>query len=65
MVSQKDIYITAQLLIKQHGDEAEDYASEMMQSFIEKNDVKGAGMWLSVGAAIDDLRNMKRQGKPH
>jgi hypothetical protein len=65
MISQKNIYITAQMLIKQHGDEAEDYADGMMRSFIEKDDVKGAGVWLSIGQAIEDLRNKKRQGKLH
>ena len=65
MTSQRDIYATAQLIIKQHGVDAEAYASSQMQACIEKDDVKGASVWLSMSAAIDDLQNMKSQGKVH
>jgi hypothetical protein len=63
MVSQKDIYISAQLLIKQHGNKAEDIATQKMQEMIDKDDVKGAGVWLSIGQAIENLRVVKSQGK--
>lgn len=65
MVSQKDIYISAQLLIKQHGDRAEDVAAEKMQAMMDSDDVQGAGVWLSVGQAIEDLRARNQQGKLH
>jgi predicted secreted protein len=65
MISQKDIFISAQLLIKQHGAKAEDYASKKMMNLIEKDDAKGAGVWLSIMSAIEDLRSIKQQGKLH
>ena len=65
MVSQKDVYITAQMLLKKHGDKANSYAHHMMLSLMEKDDLQGAGVWLSIGQAIEDLRNKKRQGKLH
>ena len=65
MTSPKDIYISAQLLIKQHGDKAEVVAEQRMHEMIEKDDVKGASVWLSIGLAIDDLRATKQQGKLH
>lgn len=63
MVSQKDIFISAQLLIKQHGGKAEDYAFQQMLALIEQDDVKGSGVWLSIMSAIEDLRSVKSQGK--
>jgi len=63
MVGQKDIFISAQLLIKHHGDKAEDYAFQKMLALIEKDDAKGSGVWLSIMSAIDDLRNVELQGK--
>lgn len=62
MVSQKDIYLTAQLVLKKHGQKAEGHALAMMQQFLKKDDVQGAGVWLSIMCAIDDLNKKKSQG---
>jgi hypothetical protein len=63
MVSPKDVYISAQLLIKQHGNKAEDIAAQKMQELMDKDDVKGASVWLSISQAIENLRTVKSQGK--
>lgn len=65
MISQRDIYATAQVLIRKHGKGADDYAHVMMLSFMEIDDLKGAGIWLCIGQAIEDLQNKKAQGKLH
>ena len=65
MVSQKDIYISAQLLLKQHGENAEEVAEQKMQKLMDQDDAKGAGVWLSIMSAIEDLRNVKQQEKLH
>jgi hypothetical protein len=66
MISQRDIFATAQLLIKKHGSKAEAFADKMMLRLMNKNDVKGASVWLSVSFAIDDLQKCKQQqGKLH
>jgi hypothetical protein len=65
MTSQKDIYISAQLLIKQHGDKAEAVAEQRMHEMMEKDDAKGASVWLSISCAIDDLRATEQKGKLH
>jgi hypothetical protein len=66
MVSQKDIYTSAQLLIKQHGKKAEDVATRRMEELMDKDDAKGAGVWLAIASAITDLQNLKQQqGKLH
>jgi hypothetical protein len=65
MISQNDIFRSAQLLIKQHGDKAEEVAERRMRTLMEQDDAKGSGVWLSILSAIEDLRNMKEQGKLH
>ncbi len=56
-----DIYITAKILIDQHGSEAEDFASERMAYFMEQDDVKGASVWLGIMNAIYDLTMLNKQ----
>jgi hypothetical protein len=65
MISQNDIFRSAQLLIKQHGDRAEEVAERRMRMLMEQDDAKGSGVWLSILSAIEDLRTMKQQGKLH
>ena len=65
MIDQKDIYRSAQLLIKQHGCEAEEIATERMREFMDKDDVKGASVWLQICHAIDILSMRDHQGKLH
>ena len=65
MISQKAIYITAQLLITQHGDDAEDIVAQKMQGMLKKDDMPGAGVWLAVGQAIENLKACTHQGKLH
>jgi len=65
MISQKDIYLSAQVLIKQHGDKAEEFASQKMEAMMKRDDAKGAGVWLAITSAIDDLRTVKTQEKLH
>ncbi len=57
MISDKDIYITANQLIKEHGDEAEQHAQQRMYELMDADDAKGAGVWLSVGQAIRNLQS--------
>ena len=65
MVNRKDIYLSANVLIRRYGDEAETIAWQRMHELMDKDDVRGASVWLSIASAIDDLQNVKRQGKLH
>ena len=65
MIDHKDIYRLAQLLIKQHGDNAEDIAAEKMQELMQQDDVKGASVWLEICHAIDVLNMRNSQEKLH
>jgi hypothetical protein len=65
MVSRKDIYRSANVLIQRYGNEGETIAWQRMHKLMDKDDVRGASVWLSIASAIDDLQNVKRQGKLH
>lgn len=56
-----DIYRSAKILIDEHGSEAEDFASERMTYFMEKDDAKGASVWLGIMSAINDLNLRNNQ----
>lgn len=61
MVTDRDIYASAKLLINQHGIKAEDVAMEKMLYFVHRDDVKGAGVWLKIMDAINNLESRKTQ----
>ena len=65
MVSPKDIYLSANVLIQRYGNEAETIACQWMHELLDKDDVRGASAWLCIASAIDDLQSVKRQGKLH
>ncbi len=56
MVSEKDVYISANILIKQHGDLAEEYAVNMIET-------EGGGvLWTRILRAIKVLNNEQPDG---
>ena len=63
MTSQRDIYASAQALIKEYGQEAEEIAYKRMIALMEQNDAKGSGVWLSIMSAIEDLRQLDYKGR--
>jgi hypothetical protein len=65
MLTTNDIYAIAEVLIKEHGRKAEDVAQSKMLNLIAQDDVKEAGEWLAIIAAIDDLYRLKRQKRLH
>ena len=65
MVSERDIYASAQLLINQHGSNAENVAEARLHCLMKQDDVKGASVWLAIMNAINDLTIKKRQTHLH
>lgn len=51
IVSDKDVYISANILINQHGEDAEQYATDMI------NNKKGGSLWKRILEAISVLQN--------
>jgi len=65
MVSKRDIFATAKLLIKQHGSNAEDVATKKYFIYLKQDDVKGASVWLEIMSAINDLKMRNQQKHLH
>jgi hypothetical protein len=65
MVDQRTIYSAAQYLLDKFGDRADDYATLIMHSRMEHDDVKRATVWLLICAPIDDVREAKCQTRLH
>ena len=54
----KDMYRAAHHLIKQHGKNAEDFALNTMQQFMDLEAVDAAGVWLCIAQAVAELQKV-------
>ena len=64
MTSDLDIYRTANVLIREHGDEADLVAAMRADSFLGDGDVDGSAIWKRVLAAIKEIqRGEPREGE--
>ncbi len=57
MTSDLDIYRSANLLVKQHGDEAPIHAAMQADAMLETGDFDGQAVWLRILKAIEELLN--------
>ena len=65
MVSDLDIYRSANLLLKQHGDEAPIHAAMRADEMLDKGDLDGRAVWLGIKAATETLLLSKAAGVVH
>jgi hypothetical protein len=64
MTSEIDIYRTANVLIREHGDEAYLVAAERAGSFLDAGDIDGSMTWKRVLKAIKEIqREEPREGE--
>jgi hypothetical protein len=63
MVSEKDIWRSARLLIDQHGDAATFEASTKADAMLEAGDLEGQRVWLRILNAIKDIQNTTPRGQ--
>jgi hypothetical protein len=54
MISNLDIYRTANVLIREHGDEADLVVAERADSFLQAGDMTGSAVWRRVLKAITE-----------
>ena len=62
LISDKDIYRSANLLIDQHGDDSSFEASTKADAFLESGDLDGQRVWLRILKAIKDIQNATPTG---
>jgi hypothetical protein len=63
MPDEIDIYRSAKLLIEQHGEEAAIFAGMQADECLEKGDLGGKVVWLSVIKAIEELQDVSLPDK--
>ena len=60
MASERDIYITAKLLIDEHGEDAVLEASSKIDAMLDAGDMDGRAVWRRILAAIKELQSTTR-----
>jgi len=56
MTSDLDIYRTASILIREHGEEADLVAAQRADSFLEACDMAGPAVWRRVAKAVKEIQ---------
>ena len=56
MTSDLDIYRSASVLIREHGEEADLVAAERADSFLEAGDMAGSAVWRRVLKAVKEIQ---------
>ena len=64
MPDEIDIYRSANLLIKQHGDDAAIFAAMQADACLEKGELDGKVVWLAVIRAIEELQDTQVPDDP-
>lgn len=63
MTSDLDIYRTANLMIKQHGGQAQLEAAQRADKLLEDGNLEGIATWRKVIKAIQELQRGRRPGE--
>ena len=58
MLTDLDIYRTANLLVKQHGEDAPIHAAMRVDAMLEKGDLDGYAVWKRILKAVRELDGM-------
>jgi hypothetical protein len=61
MTSYLNIYRTASVLIREHGEDAALEAAQRADGMLEKGYMKGAAVWRRVLRAVEDIQRKERR----
>ncbi len=65
MIPELDIYRSAQVLVKQHGQDAPIHAAMRADAMLEKGDLDGCAVWKRVLRAVEELQGtVPKSGEP-
>ncbi len=59
MIPDLDIYRSAQVLVKQHGQDAPIHAAMRADAMLEKGDLDGYAVWKRVLRAVEELQRVE------
>ena len=62
MIPDRDIYRSANLLVKQHGEDAPIHAAMRADAMLEAGDRDGSAMWKRILRAVEELQGMELRG---
>ncbi len=65
MTSDLDIYRSANLLVKQHGEDAPIHAAMRADAMLEKGDLGGYGVWRRIMRAVEELQEVEPGTRVH
>ena len=65
MTSPRDIYLSANTLITQYGEDASIHAAMQADMLLEKGDIEGRTTWLRIVKAIDEILKQEPDGAIH
>ena len=60
MVDDKDVWRSAQVLVKRYGEDAGFEAAKRVDAILEAGDPEGAAAWKRILKAVDELVNKER-----
>ncbi len=65
MIPDLDIYRSAQVLVKRHGEDAPIHAAMRADAMLEAGDLDGYATWRRILRAVEVLQRMEPGGKVH
>ncbi len=60
MIPDLDIYRSAQVLVKQHGEDAPIHAAMRADAMLDKGDLDGYAVWKRIVKAVEELLSKER-----
>jgi len=65
MISDLDIYRSANVLVKRHGQDAPIHAAMKADALLDKGDLDGYAVWRRMLKAVEELQQERPQGQVH
>ncbi len=65
MIPDLDIYRSANLLVKQHGQDAPIHAAMRADAMLDKGDLDGYAVWKRIVKAVGELRRAEPGARVH
>ena len=61
MISDLDIYRSARVLIREHGEDATIKAAQRADDMLERSDMDGLAVWKRILAAVEEIKRTERR----
>ena len=65
MITDLDIYRSANVLVHEHGEDAALEAAQRADAMLERGDMEGCAVWKRIVRAVEEIeRKERREGEP-